>query len=84
MPYLDAHDDPQAQSRFERIVTSGLLRAGDPLPFVRSLYLLGQIHERKGDRAKAAEYYRRFVQYWGDGDIDRERVADARKKVAGA
>jgi eukaryotic-like serine/threonine-protein kinase len=79
--YLDAHDDAQAQSRFERIVTSGWLRVGDPVSFVRSLYLLGQIHERKGDRAKAADYYRRFVQYWGDGDIDRERVAEARKKL---
>jgi serine/threonine protein kinase/tetratricopeptide (TPR) repeat protein/TolB-like protein len=82
--YLDAHDDVQGQARFERIVTSGMLRAGDPLPFVRSLYLLGQIHERKGDRAKAADYYRRFVQYWGEGDIDRERVADVKKKLAGS
>jgi hypothetical protein len=48
---------------------------------VRSLYFLGQISERKGDRANAAEYYRRFVQYWGDGDMDRDRVADARKKA---
>ena len=72
--------DPQSVDRFERIVTSGS-RADDPLQFVRSLYFLGQIRERKGDRAKAAEYYRRFVQYWGGGDMDRDRVADARKKA---
>jgi len=81
--YLDAHDDAQAAARFERISTSGILRSG-PLPFVRSLYFLGQINERKGDRAKAADYYKRFVQYWGDGDIDRDRVADAKKKIAGS
>jgi tetratricopeptide (TPR) repeat protein len=79
--YLDTHDDSQASARFERIINSGAQRAGDPISFVRSLYFLGQISERKGDRAKAAEYYRRFVQYWGDGDMDRDRVADAKKKA---
>jgi tetratricopeptide (TPR) repeat protein len=79
--YLDAKDDGQAAPRLERIVTSGLLRASQPLQFVRSLYLLGQINERRGDRAKATGYYRRFVQYWSDGDLDRERVADARRKL---
>jgi len=51
--------------------------------FVRSLYFLGQISERRGDRARARAYYQRFVNYWGDGDIDRERVAEARKKIRG-
>ena len=55
--YLDAKDDAQAAPRLERIVTSGLLRATQPVLFVRSLYLLGQISERKGDRAKANEHY---------------------------
>jgi tetratricopeptide (TPR) repeat protein len=82
--YLDANDDVQAAPRFERIVTSGLLRGGDPLQYVRSLYFLGQINERKGDNAKATEYYRRFVQYWGDGDVDRDRVAEARRKITGS
>ena len=72
--YLDAHDGAQAQARFERIVSSGMLRAGDPLPFVRSLYFLGQIHERKGNRAKAAEYYRRLVQF---GSVDNRCVHEA-------
>ena len=62
-------------------MTSGLLRATQPVQFVRSLYLLGQISERKGDRAKANEHYNRFVRYWGNGDLDRERVADARRKL---
>jgi hypothetical protein len=45
------------------------------------LYFLGQIAERQGDRGKAAAFYRRFLQYWGDGDIDRDRVAEARKRI---
>jgi hypothetical protein len=32
-------------------------------------------------RARAS--YRRFVGYWKDGDLDRERVAEAQQKLAG-
>ena len=45
------------------------------------MYFLGQITERAGDTSKARDYYRRFVTYWGDGDIDREHVAEAKKKL---
>jgi len=31
--------------------------------------------------AKAVEYYRRFLAYWGDGEIDRDKVAIARSKL---
>jgi eukaryotic-like serine/threonine-protein kinase len=81
--HLAAHHDAEAAVRFQKVIDAGDLRAGSPIEFVRSFYYLGQISERKGDRAKAAEYYRRFVQYWGDGEIDRDRVADARRKLAG-
>jgi eukaryotic-like serine/threonine-protein kinase len=79
--YLEAGNDAEAVTRFTRIVDSGTLRAGDPLEYVRSLYFLAQIHERRGDRAKAAEYYGKFLKYWRDGEIDRDRVQDARLKV---
>ena len=39
--------------------------------------------EERGDSAKAREYYQRFVDFWGDGDLDRERVEEARGKLAG-
>jgi len=48
---------------------------------VRSFYYLGQIEEQAGEREKAREHYRRFVSYWKDGDLDRERVADAERKI---
>jgi tetratricopeptide (TPR) repeat protein len=79
--YLATHRDADAALRFQKIVDSGELRTGSPIQFVRSLYYLGQISERRGDSAKAADYYRRFLRYWEDGEIDRERVADARKKL---
>ncbi len=79
--YLAAGDDANAAIRFQRVIDS-TERIRAPIEFVRSLYFLGQIAERRGDRAKASEYYRRFVGYWGDGDMDRDRVADARQKLA--
>ena len=79
--YLAVGKDADAALHFQRIVDSPA-RTGAPLEFVRSLYFLGQIADRQGDRDKSRAYYRRFVDYWGDGDIDRERVADARRKIA--
>jgi len=31
---------------------------------------------------KAGEAYRRFVGYWKDGDLDRDRVAEAQRKIS--
>jgi tetratricopeptide (TPR) repeat protein len=78
--YLAAGDDQNAATRFERVVTrsEGVL---NPIEVVRSLYLLGQIAERRGDRDKARQYYQRFVDRWGGGELDREQVADAKRKL---
>ena len=51
-----------------------------PVEFVRSFYFLGKINENRGDMEKAREYYRRFYEYWKDGDMDRERVDEAKSK----
>ena len=78
--YVAAGNDAEAAVRFQRIVDS-IERREYPLQYVRSLYFLGQIAERRGDREKAHTFYQRFVDCWGDGDIDRERIADAKKKL---
>jgi tetratricopeptide (TPR) repeat protein len=79
--YLAAGNDGESEKRFVRLVT-GSERVLFPIEYVRSLYCLGQIAERRGDRAKAHEYYQQFVDRWGDGDIDREHVAAAKAKLA--
>jgi hypothetical protein len=48
---------------------------------VRSHYFLGKIHEKRGEMEKAREYYRRFVELWNEGDLDRERIEEARSKI---
>jgi len=75
--------DAEAARRFERLIT-GVERIHHPLEFVRSLYFLGQIAERRRDMPKAREHYQRFISYWGDGDLDRDRVAHAKRVVGGS
>jgi tetratricopeptide (TPR) repeat protein len=79
--YQETGDQERAKEWLVRLVESRTERFSAPIPFVRSLYLLGRIHEDRGEVEKAREYYRRFLGYWGDGDMDRERIADAEAKV---
>jgi len=80
--YLAAGNDAAAAKRFQQVADSGARRTSSPMEYVRSLYYLGQINDKQGNRDKAREYYRRFLQYWEKGDMDRDRVADAQKKLA--
>jgi tetratricopeptide (TPR) repeat protein len=80
---LGAGDGEAARQRFERLVASRWERLDFPLPYVRSFYFLGEIEAARGDRAAATASFRRFLDHWGDGDLDRERVEQARRYVAG-
>lgn len=79
--YLASGNDKEAEKRLI-LLTTRAEHLLFPIEYVRSLYWLGQIAERRGDRDKARRYYSQFVELWGHGDIDRDHVADAQKKVA--
>jgi tetratricopeptide (TPR) repeat protein/predicted Ser/Thr protein kinase len=79
--YLGAGDDAQAAVWFQRILESPTERIWWPIAYVRSLYFLGKIHEKRGEMGKAREFHRRFLGYWGEGEIDRERVEEVKKKL---
>jgi len=78
---IGAGNDAAAATHFERVAASGYSRLFTPIEYVRSLYYLGEIADRRGDRAKAREYYGRFLKYWKDGDIDRDKVQSALKRT---
>jgi tetratricopeptide (TPR) repeat protein len=67
---------------FQKVASSGFEHVREPIEFVRSFYYLGRIYEQQGDMTKARDAYRRFVGYWKDGDLDRERIAEAQRKIA--
>ena len=79
--HLAAHHDAEAAARLQKIVGGGTLRAYHPVVYIRSLFLLGEISDRQGDGAKAADYYRRYLHYWDNSEIDRDNVATARRKL---
>lgn len=57
--------------------------ADDAVFFVPSLRRLGELAEAKGDRAKARDYYQRFVDYWRDADPEfQPQVAEAKRRLA--
>jgi tetratricopeptide (TPR) repeat protein len=79
--YVAAGRDRDAARSFQRVADAGYERFAFPMEYVRSFYFLGRIHERSGNIAKAREAYRRFVGYWKDGDLDRDRIVEAERKL---
>ena len=77
---IKAGRDADAAPLLERL-QAGHERVVAMEAYGRSFYLLGQIYERRGDSARAREQYARFVNLWKDGDLEREWVAEAEKKV---
>jgi tetratricopeptide (TPR) repeat protein len=76
----DRHDE--AAEQFRAIETAGMPRVELPQYWVRALWYLGQYHADNGDDEMAAGYFARFIDYWGEGELDRDRVARARAFLA--
>jgi len=71
-----------AADRFVKVLDFNMPALNDPLPSIRSLFYLGEYHQAQGDFEKAKDYYRRFIQHWGDGTLDRDKITKARKILA--
>ena len=78
---LAAGDYPAAIDSFSKNNNSPGLRRFNPIEYVRGLYYTAQAHEKSGEQAKAREHYAKFLNYWKDGDIDRDKIQDAINKT---
>jgi tetratricopeptide (TPR) repeat protein len=76
--YLAAGEDEQARKWFEEVASRTTEQRFWPIPYVRSFYHLAKIHEKRGDKEKSKEYFQRFLDFWKDGELDRDRVEEAR------
>ena len=56
LAYYQKGDKEKAKQEYEKIISLGLLRFGYSYIYVRSHYMLGKIHEDKGDIARAIDY----------------------------
>jgi serine/threonine protein kinase/tetratricopeptide (TPR) repeat protein len=79
--HSEAGHDAEAARWFQRIADSADEHVEWPIPYVRSFYFLGKHYEALGDMTRARENYRRFVEFWKDGDLDRDRVEEAKNKL---
>ncbi|MBN1224551.1 MAG: hypothetical protein JXB23_14980, partial [Candidatus Aminicenantes bacterium] len=81
--YHLAGDLENAQKEYEKIalLNTGRFEYGDT--YVKSFYNLGRISEERGLKAKASEYYEKFLDLWKDADPGIAEVKDAQKRLAG-
>jgi tetratricopeptide (TPR) repeat protein len=83
--YEQAHIPDSALTYYERFVTTPSLGRvyGDKLALAPTLKRLGELYEARGDRAKAREYYGRFVDLWKDADPELQVIVrDVRARLA--
>jgi tetratricopeptide (TPR) repeat protein len=85
LAYDKAGDADSTMLLFERFVNEPSATTLDEHPGDVHNYLrrLGELYEQKGNRQKAIEYYRRFVELWKNADPDLQpQVADVRARIA--
>jgi serine/threonine protein kinase/tetratricopeptide (TPR) repeat protein len=79
--YFATSASDKAKQKLEQIIDGGRSRTDRPVEYVRSLYLLGQLALEQGDLDQAKDYYRRFLDFWGEGEMDRDHLTQARRVV---
>ncbi len=79
---LEAGDSARAIELLARLAHGESERIDAPIPYVRSLFLLGRAHAGRGEISEARGYFEHFVELWRMGDLDRGWIAEATRFVA--
>jgi len=80
--YLKKGDMDKAISNYEQLISRHKIGGEDQEYWIQTHYILGQIYEEKGDKAKAVKYYEDFLNIWKDADADIPILIDAKKRLA--
>ena len=73
----------EAAPWFQKLADSDEERMITPMAYVRSFAYLGEFHEQQGNNEQARANYQTFLDYWGEGEIDPDRVRDVRTRLDG-
>jgi hypothetical protein len=66
---------------FDEVLREGEAVIYWPIPFIRALFFRGRIHALGGNESGASADGARFLCWWAMGDLDRERIEEARHWV---
>ena len=80
--YYKSGDISKAREEYEKITALTTGRTAYGSIYARSFYILGKIHEQQGDKTKAAENYRQFLDLWKDADPGFLEVDNASARLA--
>jgi serine/threonine protein kinase/tetratricopeptide (TPR) repeat protein len=80
--YVKKGDVDKAIAEYERLTTFDPKNEAQYLIHPKYHYRLGLLYEQKGQKAKAAERYRKFVELWKAANPGLPEVADAKKRLS--
>jgi len=80
--YAKAGDLEKAGAAYDKItsLTGGRTLYGDI--YAKSFYMLGKIAEQRGDKTRARENYKKFLDLWKNADKDQPDLIDAQKRLS--
>ena len=81
--FYESGDLAEARKTYERITLLTTGRGNDGDIYARAFYMLGKIAERQGDKARARQNYRKFLDLWKDADPSLSEVPEAKARLSG-
>jgi len=78
----ESGDLDKARKEYEKITLLTTGRLGNEDIYARAYYMLGKIAEQQGDKARARENYRKFLDFWKGADPGLPEVEDAKKRLS--